>query len=428
MSEATSQLEQLDLESKSDHSKSDSTSSLSDSTNSQSDSSTLVYSQEPFETFKLRALKLCEAVLGAAASGEVSIERMRGGGFNRVIAVSVAGHEDGNQESVVKQYILRIPRFEIRQIVDDLAPLQLLRQESTIQIPHVVKFDATQSNALEQPYMIMMRISGSPLWPGYPDLSQELKCAIAKDLGAVYLQLHSIRSVTAGRITSLPCPEDPSKDSLRIQPLDRPAATDSTVPYEKGPAAQTVFDTIHAILQHQKDLATAMNPSAASFRIELYDQFLTIASEMDALGILAESGNCLCHRDLEPRNIMAHAQGISGILDWDSAIFAPLVMSCAPPMWLWAWNEEDEEDERLAGDIPSAPESRQLKELFEQAAGPTYLRFAYGAQYRLARTLIHFAIDGIQVAEDLDRADLLQSEWDEVRKLLESAKVAKEDE
>lgn len=41
-------------------------------------------------------------------------------------------------------------------------------------------------------------------------------------------------------------------------------------------------------------------------------------------------------------------QGITGILDWDSALFAPLVLSCRPPMWLWAWSDGPE-DERLAG-------------------------------------------------------------------------------
>ncbi|KAJ5715913.1 uncharacterized protein N7483_013094 [Penicillium malachiteum] len=91
-------------------------------------------------------------------------------------------------------------------------------------------------------------------------------------------------------------------------------------------------------------------------------------------------------------------------------------------MWLWAWNEEGDEDERLAGKTPSSPESRQIKELFDEAAGPVFLRYAYHPQYRLARILFRFAIEGISSNEDFDRVDLLQREWDEVRESLTLAK------
>lgn len=151
---------------------------------------------------------------------------------------------------------------------------------------------------------------------------------------------------------------------------------------------------------------------------------------MSALGVLDGNDYCLCHLDLEPRNILVSApsptqpQAITGILDWDSALFAPPLMSCSPPMCLWAWTDEDEEDERLAGDTPLTPELCELKELFESAAGPFYHRFAYGAQYRLSRTLIRFAIDGLQSNEDLIGAKLLLSDWNKVQRSLKLAKGA----
>ncbi|KAJ5952368.1 uncharacterized protein N7479_010781 [Penicillium vulpinum] len=69
---------------------------------------------------------------------------------------------------------------------------------------------------------------------------------------------------------------------------------------------------------------------------------------MSVLGVLDGNDYCLCHLDLEPRNILARApsptqpQTVIGILDWDIALFVPPLMSCSPPMWLWAWDEEDE--------------------------------------------------------------------------------------
>lgn len=92
-------------------------------------------------------------------------------------------------------------------------------------------------------------------------------------------------------------------------------------------------------------------------------------------------------------------------------------------MWLWAWNNEDEEDERLANNTPPTPGLRELKQLFEDAAGPTYRRFAYGAQYRLARRLLRFAIDGLQSNEDLTSAELLLDEWDGVQTSLKLAEA-----
>ncbi|TAQ90605.1 hypothetical protein B7494_g1058 [Chlorociboria aeruginascens] len=184
---------------------------------------------------------------------------------------------------------------------------------------------------------------------------------------------------------------------------------------------------LRAILEHKRELAIAEGPNQ-SFRVSFFNSFIITASEMSALGVWDENYYCLCHLDLEPRNILAsppaptQPQAITGILDWDRAIFGPSLMSCSPPMWLWAWNDEDDEDERLANDNPATPELRELKQLFEHAAGPTYRRFAYGAQYRLALKLMRFAIDGLQSNEDLTSAELLLAEWVEVQRSLKLAK------
>ncbi|KAJ5722962.1 hypothetical protein N7488_000997 [Penicillium malachiteum] len=101
-------------------------------------------------------------------------------------------------------------------------------------------------------------------------------------------------------------------------------------------------------------------------------------------------------------------------------------MSCTPPVWIWAADEHYDEDERLAGEIPSTPECRQIKEVFEEAAGPNYLRYAYLPQYRLARTLCRFVINGLASNEDFNKSDQLQSEWDELREALKLARRGEE--
>lgn len=142
----------------------------------------------------------------------------------------------------------------------------------------------------------------------------------------------------------------------------------------------------------------------------LADQFTTMVNEMHEDGWFAGNDICLCHLDFEPRNILVDAIRdapqpiISGILDWDSAVLAPSFMSCAPPLWIWAWLDDEEGDERTANDVPPTEEGRILKKSFEKAAGPEFVRYAYPSAYRLARRLVRFAIDGIRTSEDFREA------------------------
>ncbi|PSS07128.1 hypothetical protein M430DRAFT_23281 [Amorphotheca resinae ATCC 22711] len=146
-----------------------------------------------------------------------------------------------------------------------------------------------------------------------------------------------------------------------------------------------------------------------------------MTSELDSDGWLGSNQNSLCHLDLAPRNILvnpapddAQVFEISAILDWDSAVFAPSFMSCAPPLWIWAWN--DDEDERTADNDPPTPELRQLKHLFDNAAGSDYVYFAYEPPYRLARRLVYFAIHEIGYNEEVKKASEMLKEWADMRR------------
>ncbi|KAL4948639.1 hypothetical protein BDW69DRAFT_189075 [Aspergillus filifer] len=192
--------------------------------------------------------------------------------------------------------------------------LNLLRQRSEIHVHEIVAFDTTKRNALENPDMIQKRIPGSSLFSDYPSLPYDMKCAIAKELGKVYFEMHLIKSVTAGRLT-LP----PSQESLMIQPSGDTAAN-VLVLYENGQAAKATSELLRLLLTYKKEQAAAK------------------ALEMNELGFLNENYYCLCHPDLEPRNILAmppsakQPYAITGILGWDNAILVPPPMSCAPPM------------------------------------------------------------------------------------------------
>lgn len=339
---------------------------------------------------------------------------MRGGSDNRIIGVSVASDE----KKPVEHFIIRVYRF-IPSEVDGLAPLQILRQQSTIPIPEVVHFDTTTSNPLDKAYAIMKRLPGSSLWPSWYELTHETKCLIAQTLGKVFAEMHSITSTVAGKPTLSTSHAESSEGSLAIAPLDK-LETDIVVPYVIGSASLNTFDTICGIIEHQKHLLITNGPDD-EVELGFFDGWQTIASEMNDLGMFDQDGYCLSHLDFEARNIMLEQQTITGILDWDTALFVPLFMSCVPPFWIWT-EKDDEDDERLPGEIPPTAELRQIKEMFEEAAGPTYLRYAYLPQYRIARTLFQFIIRGLRSNEDWDKSELLHSEWDGVREALKLAR------
>ncbi|KAJ6016242.1 hypothetical protein N7540_010833 [Penicillium herquei] len=218
-----------------------------------SESSTLIYSQEPLEIFQNRMIELCQHLFNTSAS-EIFLERLKGGGFDRITGIVVKSNEE-SPSSI--QYILRVPRFEIVELEYDLVPLKSLRQESNIPVPETVKFDLTSSNTLGRPHVLQ------------------------KSLGKVFFELHSIRSTITDRL----CWKSP-EEQLMIQPFgDQEVA--ALLLYENGPATQSCFDLLRAILAPKIEKVTASNHDEVELREEPH--LLDMASEMNDLGVLDES-------------------------------------------------------------------------------------------------------------------------------------------
>jgi hypothetical protein len=155
------------------------------------------------------------------------------------------------------------------------------------------------------------------------------------------------------------------------------------------------------------------------FRAEHVQQWATMTSKMGAMGYLKDVSITLCHMHFEPRNILVGLQDVetpvSGIIDWDLAVFGPSFMSCAPPMWISAWKDDEDKDEQTANDTPATKRDCELKDILEKAARPVYICFAYDPVYRLPRRLLQFAISGINYQEDNVQSDAMLQEWSGLR-------------
>lgn len=380
--------------------------------------------------------KKSRSVRASAPPKEFLIERLRGGGFNRIIGITIKHSRDEEPT----QLILRVPRFEDTRPDREVAVLRFIRQYTSIPVPEVKYMDFTCDNPLKRCYIIQNRIPGHDLQAKnkptcYLNLNHEQKCTFAKKFALQLRELHCIMHPFPGLIE---VSADSGNDGdFTVRPFDletidgyepevdlntklpffqvRPFVKDWKPP-EIPPREQTTYYFMSAQFGRWKALELRSDPSTMGWSKQ-YDCLATMADQMDEMGFFGSGLNCLCHLDLlgAPRNIMVDIKSdghlsITGILDWDSAVFAPKFVGCAPPMWLWAWDEE-EENEKHANDTPLDPRDQEIKKIFEETVEDSFLSYAYKPEYRLARELFRFAKSGITSTTEMEEVDELLKEW-----------------
>lgn len=322
--------------------------------------------------------------------------------------------------------------------------------------------DFTSNNPLKQCYVIQNRIPGYDLQSKtptfYPDLTHEQKCTFARQFALILLDLHDIMHPFPGLIET--SADSDNDGEFTIRPFDLETISgyqpepdlNTKLPFfqvrpfvkgweppEKTPIEQSTYYFMIAQFGRWKALDLRRDPASIAWSelSKLHDRLVTMAVQMDDLGFLGNDENCVCHLDLvgAPRNIMADIKpdgslSITGILDWDSAVFAPSFAGCAPPMWLWAWDDEGE-DEKHANETPANPRDQEIKTIFEETIGDWFLHYAYKPEYRLARELFRFATSGIRSSTDIEEIEELLKEWSgiyESRMAVNQNKAAKAEE
>ncbi|KAI1162121.1 hypothetical protein F5B18DRAFT_625340 [Nemania serpens] len=327
------------------------------------------------------------------------------------------------------QYIVRVPRFDSAKVGNDVAALHFVNRYTAIAAPKVIQWDVTDQNELGSPFQIQNRIPGTPLLSTYPNLTHAERCRLAHELGTVFAEMLAVKGSIAG-VFVLPSHNNcqAQESQINIGPLRHNDAKShpSSQPFSSSAPTMTVFELLTGCLQVQKEYGLLRSPPLA-WKIEQIDQFMAMVSELDEDGWLVNDHFSLAHLDFHPRNLLVNPTSdtqlpiLSAVLDWDSAIIGPMFMSCQPPLWLWGWLDDDDEDEQTANDVPPTAEPRELKELFENAAGPDYLRFAYQPAYRLARQLVNFILKPIRSHEEYKEANIMLQEWEAIRKARISA-------
>ena len=390
-------------------------------------------------TMRLRQTRLGRTLV--PTPDEPVIKRMEGGDVNSITAITLPPLYAKESPA---ELILRIPNFKWTnecRMDRDVAILNYARKHSDIPVPAVVSFDATSQNTLEKPYMLQQRVPGTTVNNVWDTLNTTQRCQLAKQLGQVNKTLRTITHQNAGLIEPIIDPQRNESFKIVRFEVEQGEREDEEPPEQEPRAPQTTLDVfITQLTRWQASNGDWPGPT------ETYPKLLTCVREMDSLGCFATQSHCLCHVDLHENNVMISIDPndlsvkITGVLDWDEAIFAPQFVNCRPPAWLWLDEEELQTDEQGydpwpyempgSGETPNSAEANEIKRTFEEnAGGEEYRAMAYGDVFRLGRALWRIAKEGLDgQGQPYKAADKVVEEWAVLREKMLDERAEKGEE
>ena len=386
-----------------------------------SESSTVYYGHTPFDSLAPTVRLLAQSIWPAADDDVVEPKRVCGGSFNRIIELRRVYHRCHRLggRSHTTHYILRIPRFTEHRLSDDVALLQFLEHnEPGLRAPRVVAFDTTPDNPLGAPYMIQKRVPGYNLFKVLTGLCHQHSCQLAAELGHVYRNLLATRKHHAGRYGLLTASSEQNQGAVVYIKSFCSVGAEKPVRWGVLSAVKTnparfLADTFQARIVKIYEA----DPNN-EYEAELFASLTRMVQRLEDKGALPSGPTTLCHLDLAPRNIIVSFRGgrpmIRGILDWDTAMVAPPCMAAIPPLWLWGPEDEGapEFDDEKAAEEPETPKRREIKRIFDEAAGPEYVKLAYDPAQRLVRRLIRYAMNGFETDGEMQAAEDMVREWE----------------
>jgi hypothetical protein len=399
--------------------------------------STEMIGHEPFSTFQSKVVSLCKNNWPNIATDAFEVRHMEGGSFNRIVAVRVDASKTRSpwfkrhaknflytlcpsqkRKSAIREYVVRIPRYEHAWVENEVATLLFLAT-TDVPAPKIKSFDLYTDNPIGSRFSIQPRLPGKSVEETYLDLTTAQRLSFAHELGTALKALSNIRSPCPGvidpasildgsaalRILQLQCPPRNAQHSTSTESFDHSAPT-------------LVYDFMVSQLARQRTRDMSLHRP----NIAIWTKFFHIVDVLNKEGLFQDNEYYLTHMDFEPRNIMLSTSSpdkasLSGILDWDESVFAPVFLSCRAPSWLWDFEGEDDEelDEAVAHKDPEDDGLLAIKRAFENAVGEVWCVYAYKTEYRLARDIVGLAINGIRCNDDYDVAARVVKEWDELR-------------
>lgn len=412
----------------------------SDGSSCVSETSTLEYEHEAYSSYQDKVVELSKDLFPGRCSNDIEVERMEGGGYNRIIGLTLlaSGHKlpwysatrlrtilsacmRGKPAKVpeAKQYILRIPREEVHELSYQSITLSYLERQLAYPIPKSITYDSGVHNPLGQAYMLQKRLPGTPLHLLWDDLTHEQRKCAARCIAEVFRDLHKIKNTCAGVISLRNTVENLDTGFIKLEPFPISPRTESMT-------ASDIFKTEIATPQTTRNflLSTLSRQEKSMEELDIpqfpkiWAGFAAVVNRIYADGLVPNQDPFfLRHGDLYPSNLLfttptPSTVRLTGVIDWDSALFVPKFMSTRPPFYLWAGLDSDEEEENDAVLEPRDPEQREYKRIFEDVVGEQFYADSYRKEYLFLRKMWWFLLEGIRSSTDKFMAEQLLQVWE----------------
>jgi hypothetical protein len=403
-----------------------------------SETSTVKYDQEPYASFQEKVVALSNSLFSDNTVNDIKLERIKGGSFNRIIGItllksklplflmgqframlSVCIRGKTKQTPKPKDLILRVPRDTLHNLFYQAITLSYLERKLPYPVPKPVCYDSGTENALGRAYMVQKRLPGQSLSQLWPKLNLQQRKGAARCIAEIVRDLHKVKNSCAGIISPLNTTHDLNVDLMKIEPMPISGVVSLTnSPFNaKLASPQITRDLLLSLVSRQRahGEATGLPPFD-----DIWTSFISMINKLHDLGALPDKDTFhFYHADLQSRNLLfttptPSSVCLTGILDWDSALFAPKFMSTRAPFFLWTdeWAGESAEGDALLESDDA--EMCGYKRIFEEVVGEKFCKDAYRPEYIFARRLWKFLIGGIRSGGDEFMAELLVEEWEEM--------------
>lgn len=374
---------------------------------------------EPLEILQPKLTELCQSIgLGVPNS----VAELACGSFNRVISLAFDGEDD-------PEYVIRIPHYPLEDEVDTIKDQVTLLNHLAQRLPvaRVIAYDAGIDNPIRSQYTVQTRIPGLPVAEVYGALPYEERLQFVDRVVAIVSKIESIRFESAGRLVApANFPETSSKaptlgSAVQLMPFRLGLiGTSAEVPLS---AAVSLKDLMFTMIDAWA-LEDAFAPPFSGLQAK-WKNLRRVAEEMLAMGMLESNidENLLWHWDLAAQNILIEKQDavwtVTGIIDWDSAISVPRVLSRRPPKWLWRFHDDPTGWDGNYDDLPPrelTDEESSIKRRFDRGmlqvphGGDKHMNEAYGEGVWVRR-LSRFALKGFGDSQDWKRYEVFVREW-----------------
>lgn len=376
-----------------------------------------------FEDSKADYLELCK-LRWPTAQHDKTLISVLSTSVNRVIAIDIV---DANNEphQCVLRYPIKLDQFKRRDtnhstvLVRHVRILQWLNANAPdAKAPKLITYDHTKENPIHTPYMVLERLPGKPL----NEVLLTVTDAQRVDIAVALAQWHSAQLritmpraghvVAAGEIPQL----DNSDGVIAIQPfgmsdlddmlaaIENATATDGArvLPIKEDADLPLLEVLNNAFLRRLMSLLHCDDPKGLdNTKLDHCRGILAKMVRENAFQGLENTKFSLWHTDLFPRNIIVDLtkQGndiISGVVDWDSPLFAPGFVSCMPPAWLWAPHQYAHGVGDFIGTFgldkvePENDHLRGVMDAFHTHVDPFYLGAAYSRDMAYARIFVDY--------------------------------------